>query len=195
MLPNLPAAIPRRGGPITRFIGRAALRAMGWRVEGEFPDRGKLVLIVAPHRTNWDFVVGLAAKFALALDASWLGKHTLFRGPWGILFRRWGGIPVDRRSSNDTVAIVASSFASRESLILAIAPEGTRTIGARWKTGFWHIAQRAGVPILPVAFDWPNRVIHIMPTLTPRDLERDMADLQERYRAVLESGSFSAAVM
>jgi 1-acyl-sn-glycerol-3-phosphate acyltransferase len=158
---------------------------LGWRVEGEFPDLGKLVMIIAPHRTNWDFIVGLAAKFALSLDASWLGKHTLFRRPWGFLFRRWGGIPVDRRSSNDTVAVVAERFASRETLVLGIAPEGTRTAGARWKTGFWHIAQRAGVPIVPIAFDWSNRVIRIMPLLMPNDLERDMAEIQERYQSLL----------
>jgi 1-acyl-sn-glycerol-3-phosphate acyltransferase len=185
MLPQIPPAVPRRGGAVTRLIGRVALRAMGWRVDGGFPNSGKFVLIAAPHRTNWDFVVGLAAKFALALDVSWLGKHTLFVGPWGFFFRRWGGMPVDRRSSNDTVAVVADQFASREKLLLAIAPEGTRAAGARWKTGFWHIAHRAGVPIVPFAFDWPNRVVRIMPPLVPQDIEKDLVDLQERYRVIL----------
>jgi len=194
MLPVVPPAVPRRGGPITRFIGRIALKAMGWRVDGEFPNLGKLVLIVAPHRTNWDFIVGLAAKFALALDASWLGKHTLFRGPWGVFFRRWGGIPVDRRSSNDTVASVADDFSSRETLWLVIAPEGTRTAGTRWKTGFWHIAQRAGVPIVPIVFDWPSHVVRIIPAVATGDMEQDIAAIQERYRDILEDTPPSAVV-
>jgi 1-acyl-sn-glycerol-3-phosphate acyltransferase len=189
MLPTLPAAFPRRGGPATRFIGRVALTAIRWRVEGEFPAVSKLVIIAAPHRTNWDFVVGLAAKFALSLDVSWLGKHTLFQGPWGVLFRRWGGIPVDRRSSNDLVSVVTSRFASRDALLLAIAPEGTRTAGARWKTGFWHIAHQAGVPIVPIVFDWHDRVIRIMPMLLPRDVHADVAELQERYRQVLSAST------
>ena len=185
MAPNVPPGIPRRGGPLTRAIGRAALRLLGWRVEGRIPDLPKLVVIAAPHRSNWDFVVGLAAKFALGIDAHWLGKHTLFRAPFGALFRFWGGIPVDRRSSQDTVAAVVQRFASSDRLVLALAPEGTRTLGAPWKTGFWHIARNAGVPILPIAFDRPRRIIHFLPPLEARDLSSDMRELEARYNAVV----------
>src|SRR3954468_21685883 len=98
MLPAVPAALPRRGGSGSRALGRLALRMLRWRIDGVFPDDPKLVLIVAPHTSNWDFIVGLAAKLALSLDVSWLGKHTLFHPPWGWLFRFWGGLPVDRRA-------------------------------------------------------------------------------------------------
>jgi 1-acyl-sn-glycerol-3-phosphate acyltransferase len=181
MEPTIPAALPRRGTALGRVAGRLVLRLLRWRIAGIFPDARKLVLIAAPHRSNWDFVVGLAGKTALSLDISWLGKHTLFRAPWGALFRWWGGIPVDRRSSNDTVAAVVDSFAHRERLVLAVAPEGTRAPGARWKTGFWHIAKGAGVPIVPIAFDWEHRVIRIMPAIVPRELESDMRDIQALY--------------
>ncbi|MEP6495426.1 MAG: lysophospholipid acyltransferase family protein [bacterium] len=173
--------MPRRGGPATRAIGRLALRVLGWQIEGEFPDRPKMVAIVAPHRSNWDFVVGIAAKFALGLDASWLGKHTLFRGPWGRLFKRWGGIPVDRRAAHDTVAAVIETFASRDRLLLAITPEGTRKPGGSWKSGFWHIARGARVPILPVAFDWEHRTVRILPPIEPRDLDGDLRSIIAMY--------------
>ena len=126
------------------------------------------MIIAAPHSSNWDFVVGLSAKVALQLDVSWLGKHTLFRAPWGWLFRFWGGIPVDRRTSHDTVASIVDAFETRDRLLLAIAPQGTRTKGAKWKSGFWHIAQGAGVPIVPVAFDWEQRTIRILPCIEAR---------------------------
>jgi len=181
MPPNLPAALPRRGGPLTRALGRVVLRMLGWRIEGAIPNVPKLVVIAAPHRSNWDFVVGIAAKLALGLDALWLGKHTLFRRPFGWLFRRLGGIPVDRRSAHDTVASVVAEFNRRDTLVLGLAPEGTRKPGAGWKSGFWHIAHGANVPILPVAFDWNNRVIRILPMITPTDVDRDMDELQRQY--------------
>src|SRR5262245_613694 len=94
----IPPSIPRRGGPVMRALGSATLRLMRFRIEGELPNLSKFVIIVAPHTSNWDFVVGLAARYVLGLDVAWLGKHTLFRAPFGALFRRWGGIPVDRRA-------------------------------------------------------------------------------------------------
>lgn len=183
--------MPRRGGPITRAVGRLALRLLGWRIVGEFPNVAKLVVIAAPHRSNWDFVVALMLKFAFAIDASFIGKHTLFRAPFGFLFRYWGGIPVDRRSSNDTVAAVVARFAAADHLWLAIAPEGTRKVGAPWKTGFWHIARGAGVPIFPVALDRSRRIIRVMPTIEPTDLEADIRRLKAAYAEVVP-GSASA---
>jgi 1-acyl-sn-glycerol-3-phosphate acyltransferase len=177
----IPPALPRSGTVVGRAVGRSVLRLLRWRVDGAFPNAPKLVLIVAPHRSNWDFVVGLAVKTALGIDVSWLGKHTLFRKPWGALFRWWGGIPVDRSASHDTVSQVVETFSARTQLMLTITPEGTRTPGQQWKTGFWHIAHRAGVPIVPVAFDWGQRVVHIMPALEPSELEADMRELQTQY--------------
>jgi 1-acyl-sn-glycerol-3-phosphate acyltransferase len=179
MVPSLPAAVPRSGGALGRLVGRVALRVLGWRIDGALPNEPRLVVIAAPHRTNWDFVVGIAAKFALGLEVSWLGKHTLFRGPLGMLLRRWGGIPVDRRTSHHTVASVIERFNTSERLIVALAPEGTRKPGAVWKTGFWHIAHGAGVPILPIAFDWNDRVVHLLPSVATTDAEADI----ERFKA------------
>ncbi len=175
-VPALGHALPQSGGRVSHALGRWALAWLGWRVEGTLPDVAKAVIIVAPHTTNWDFVVGIAAKFALGLRASWLGKHTLFRAPFGALMRWLGGIPVDRSRPNDVVAQSVQQFAEMDRMVLGISPEGTRKAVTRWKTGFYHIARGAGVPIIPVAFDWSRHRLVIGPALSPGD---DMdADLQ-----------------
>lgn len=159
-----------------------ALRLFGWRVEGAIPDEPKLVAIVAPHTSNWDFPVGLAVRYALRLDASWLGKNTLFRPPFGWIMRRWGGIAVDRSAAHDVVAQTIAAFSSRPRVFLVITPEGTRKQVARWKTGFWHIAKGAGVPILPVAFDWEAKVCRILPIVHPGDdVTADVEQLQSEF--------------
>ncbi len=182
---NVGPSVPRRGGRISEAFGRIGLRILGWRFEGPIPDLPRMVAIVAPHTSNWDFLVGLLARYALRLDASWLGKHTLFRPPFGWIMRRWGGIPVDRSASHDVVAQTIESFSSRPRVFLVIAPEGTRKQVSRWKSGFWHIAKGAGVPVLPIAFDWSTRVIRFFPAFTPREhADEDIAELQSKYAGV-----------
>lgn len=168
--------------PVRRALGVAGLALLGWRVEGNLPDLPKFVLIVAPHTSNWDFVVGFAAYLALELSATWFGKHTLFRWPLGPIFRYFGGIPIVRTRSTNMVALYIAEFAKRDQMVLAIAPEGTRAPVTEWKTGFYHIAIGAGVPIVPVAFDFASRVIRIFPPVSPSgNVERDVADLRSRF--------------
>jgi 1-acyl-sn-glycerol-3-phosphate acyltransferase len=158
---------------------------MGWNVEGEIPNIPKLVIIAAPHTSNWDFVVGVAAKLALGLDVMWLGKDTLFRGPLGAMMRRLGGRPVDRDASHDVVSDMVGEFARRERLILALAPEGTRKRVERWRTGFYHIAHAARVPIVPVALNFGARAIQIgAPYTTTGNADADIAALRQRYAGV-----------
>jgi 1-acyl-sn-glycerol-3-phosphate acyltransferase len=159
---------------------------MGWRFEGQVPDLPKVVLIVAPHTSNWDFVVGLAADLGLDLRARFLGKDTLFRPPLGWLMRWAGGIPVDRVAAEGVTDAAVASFRSEAQLCLAIAPEGTRRRVERWKTGFWRIARGAGVPIWPVALDWSRRVVQLMPPFhTTEDMEADLFALRSRYTAAM----------
>ena len=184
-IPEVGASVPRSGGPIGKAIGVLVLNILGWRIEGDIPDHARMVAIVAPHTSNWDFPVGLAARYALRLDASWLGKHTLFRPPFGWIMRRWGGIPVDRSAAHDVVTQTIDAFASRSRVFLVITPEGTRKKVSRWRTGFWHIAKGAGVPILPIVFDWGARVVVFLPAFTPREnVDEDVAELQSRYAGV-----------
>lgn len=181
-LPPVGKAAPARGNRISRALGRAALGLLRFRIEGEVPDVPKCVTIVAPHTSNWDFVVGLAAMLALGVEFHWLGKHTIFRFPFEPLWRWLGGIPVDRRSAEPVVAEVAKQFRARTRLFLAITPEGTRRAVERWKTGFYRIACRAGVPILPVSFDYGPRVITLWPLLQPSgDYAADLARLASRF--------------
>lgn len=184
-LPEIGAEIPRSGGLVSRAFGGWGLRVLGWRIEGSIPNVPKLVIVVAPHTSNWDFVVGVAAKFALGLRVLFLGKDTLFRFPLGPVMRGLGGVPVDRSASHDVVNGIVRDFASRDRMILALAPEGTRKRVERWRTGFYHIAHGASVPILPVALDWGSRTIRIgKPFMTTGNLETDLPILQSQFQSV-----------
>lgn len=157
----------------------------GWRIEGALPDLPKFVVCVAPHTSNWDFVIGYAAKMALGLRASWLGKHTLFRGVMGPLLRRMGGIPVDRRAPSGVVEQAAQRFRSSGQLVLGVAPEGTRKKVMQWKSGFYRIARQAGVPIVPVALDWGVRTVRVGPPFDATgDETTDLETLHAFFRKV-----------
>ena len=184
-LPILGPQIPRSGSVISRTIGRGMLAVMGWRVTGAIPDRPKLVIIAAPHTSNWDFFVAIAAKLALGIDVRWLGKDSLFAGPLGLVMRALGGLPVDRSSSHDVVSQIVERFARADRLVIGIAPEGTRKRVERWRTGFYHIAHGAGVPIVPVALNFGERAIQLGEPFVPSgDVEKDVAALQQRFVGV-----------
>lgn len=149
------------------------MKALRWTILGDLPDTPRFVLIVAPHTSNWDFVVALLADLALDMDAAWMGKHTIFVGPFGRWLHGLGGIPVIRHAAHNVVAQMVSEFARRDRMILALAPEGTRRKVKRWKSGYWHIAHAVGVPILPVGLDYRRRAIVIGELLQPGDSHED----------------------
>jgi len=184
-LPELGPAIPRRGSAVLRGLGRAVLALLHWRVEGEVPDLPKFVIALAPHTSNWDFVVGAAAMFALDLDLAFLGKHSLFRGPFAPLLRGMGGIPVDRSSPHGVVPESVRAFAAADRRILALAPQGTRHGDGRFKSGFLHIARGASVPILLAALDYDARCVRLGPVIEPgEDAEGDLARVEARFAGV-----------
>jgi 1-acyl-sn-glycerol-3-phosphate acyltransferase len=183
--PHLGAAIPRRGSACLPAFGHALLRLLGWRVEGEVPDLPKFVIAVAPHTSNWDFIVGMAAMFALDLRLAFIGKHTLFRGPFGALFRWMGGIPVDRSKPHGVVQDAVAAFSVMDRHILAIAPQGTRHPVGRFKTGFLHIASGAGVPIVLAALDYGTKCVRLGPTILPSaDVEADRVAIERHFAGV-----------
>ena len=183
--PRLGAAIPKRESRALQLAGRTMLRLLGWRIEGEIPDLPKFVIAVAPHTSNWDFVVGVAAMFALDLRLAFLGKDTLFRGPFGPLLRWLGGIPVDRSSPHGVVGEAVGAFARMDRRILAIAPEGTRKRGATFKSGFLHIARGARVPVLLAALDYEARCVRLGPCLEPgEDIEADRGRIAAYFAGV-----------
>ena len=182
---SLPTELPRRGNALTAWLGRSVLGLLGWRVTGRFPEISKLVVILAPHTSAWDFVIGLAAKLALRLEAAYLAKDSLFVWPLSVLLRRTGGIPVDRSGPHNLVDRLAAHFAERDRLLLALAPEGTRRRVDRWKSGFYRIAEAARVPIVPVALDYGRKAVVVGTPFTPTgDARRDTAELREFFRGV-----------
>lgn len=181
--PNAPRVKPNA---FTRWLGRTVLRLGGWRMEGEFPDIPKLVLIGAPHSSNWDGIWGLAAKIALGLDIKILGKDSLFKVPlMGVLLRRLGVIPVDRSAAHGVVEQSAMMIRRADRFWYGLAPEGTRKPVERWKTGFWKIARAADVPVLPAYFHYGRKVIGIGPPFAlGEDMAADLARIREWYRGV-----------
>jgi 1-acyl-sn-glycerol-3-phosphate acyltransferase len=185
-LPSLGERVPRKRNAVTKWLSRAALRAAGWSFRGGFPDAPKFVAAVAPHTSNWDFVVGVLGRRALGLDAHFLGKHTLFKPPLGPLMRWLGGTPVRRDVPGGAVRQVAETIRAHDQFVLGLAPEGTRRRVDAWRTGFYYIALEAGVPIAPVAFDYGRKQIVAGPPLVPSgDLEADLAVLQRFFVGVV----------
>ncbi|WP_212745125.1 lysophospholipid acyltransferase family protein [Hydrogenophaga sp. 2FB] len=167
---------------VTTWIGRTALRLAGWRVDPAVPQVPKYVLLSAPHTSNWDFVVLMAAGMALGIWPHWVGKHTLFRPPFGTLARALRGIPVDRRAPSNMVAQLAGQFARRERLVLAMPPEGTRGRAAYWKSGFYRVALAAKVPVAMGYVDFTTRTAAIGPLLMPTgDVRADMEVVRAFY--------------
>ncbi len=167
---------------LTQRPSRFMFHKSGWRVVGEVP-KGNLVAVVYPHTSNWDFPIGLAAVFMLQLDARWVGKHTLFRWPFGSLMRWLGGIPVNRSSPEGIIEQVADVFRQSENLLIAVTPEGTRSRVDKWKTGFHRIAKAADVPIWVAAFDYPSKQIVLGPTFRPTDdLDADLEKIYDFFR-------------
>jgi 1-acyl-sn-glycerol-3-phosphate acyltransferase len=168
-----PLAPPPPPRSLTERLSYLALRLFGWRVVGIRPTAPKFLFIVVPHTSNWDLPLGLACGYGAALLSRWpygfFVKDTLFRGPLAALFRRLGGISINRRAPHDVVRRSVEIFAQRERYILVITPEGTRQRTERWRSGFFHIAREAGVPVVPVAFDYGKRECRIGPEMEMTD--------------------------
>lgn len=181
-VPSPGEAVPKRGNALSRALGRAILAAFGWRIEGVIPDVPKVVVILAPHTSNWDFLFGLAAILALGIDVRWLGKQSIFRPPFRRLLRFLGGIPVDRRDAADVVVTAVGLFRESDRLFLGLAPEGTRSKVEKWKSGFYRIAEAAGIAIFPAALDYRVKAVVLQPLFAPTgDYPLDLAAIQGRY--------------
>ena len=165
-----------------KLLARAWLRLMGWEPEGEQPSAPRFVLIAAPHTSNWDLAYLLALAELYDLRVSWMGKEEIFRAPFGGLFRALGGIPVRRSERADRVGAMAREFAARERFALVVPAEATRSWSPYWKSGFYHIARRANVPIVMGFLDYARRRGGFGPQLFPSgDLRRDMDQIRAFY--------------
>lgn len=175
-LPALPPSVPRRAYPRwMQVTGRLILRVAGWRFVGGFPDERRLVLVAAPHTSNWDGIVGLGAAAVVGVGFNVFAKRELFVGPLGWLLRAFGGVPVDRSAPGGLVRRAVDALSSGEAGIVAVTPEGTRSHVDRWRTGFHRIAVEADVPVAVAAIDWGRREIGVVGTIAPSgDLDADV---------------------
>jgi 1-acyl-sn-glycerol-3-phosphate acyltransferase len=170
---------------VLRGIALVLLKILGWKTSGTLPAEKKFVLIVAPHTSNWDLFHGILLAYALKLDARYIAKKELFRGPFAGLMKWSGAIPVDRASAHHIVDQMVSVFMEKEIFVLALAPEGTRHKKAGWKSGFYHIALDARVPILLGYLDYASKTGGAGPLISlTDDLEKDMAIIREFYAGI-----------
>ncbi|WP_421807640.1 1-acyl-sn-glycerol-3-phosphate acyltransferase [Flagellimonas sp.] len=160
-------------------------KLLGWKLNGQFPKLDQCVVIVIPH-THWlDFFLGLLIRKVIKEEINYIGKKSLFKPPFGWFFRWTGGAPVDRSRSSNTVDNIVQIFKERKVFRLALAPEGTRKKVTQLRTGFYHIAQKANVPIVMVAFDFGKKEIKIgEPFWVTDNQERDFAKIHDFYRGV-----------
>lgn len=170
--------------PLLRLLAMGVLKLSGWKAIGKEIDHQRFVLIAAPHTSNWDFPLMLAVVLKLKLRVYWMGKDTLFPFPIGWLVKWLGGIPIDRSTSHNVVNETIRQYAEHEELIVLIPPEGTRSKVDRWKTGFYHIASKAKVPILLGYVDTASKEAGIADFFhVTGNLEDDMREIRAFYAA------------
>lgn len=173
-------------GARPRRWARWLLVRLGWQLAFAVPPGPRVLVVVYPHTSNWDFPLGILARFATGWPIHWIGKHSLFRGPLGTLFRNWGGIPIDRSQPGGFIEGMVEAFSSRPVCIVAIAPEGTRGHVSCWKSGFYRIALAAGVPVGLGFIDYARRRIGILDYVSlTGDAGADMARIREAYAGVV----------
>ena len=180
--PVLPDSFPKTHNPILKRICRRCYFALGWRIEGDLADFSELstaVIAIAPHTSNWDFMIGLLLKYTLEIKVTVMAKDSLFFWPLAPLLRYVGCFPVNRSAAGNYAEDAAERLRSSDKMMLVIAPEGTRSKVEQWKSGFARIAHAADVPILPIGFDFGQKKIEFHPLVkTSGDLEADIASVQ-----------------
>jgi len=170
--------------PILRQMARLLLKLHGWRVvaDRQALELKKYVLLGAPHTTNWDGYYFILTALKLKLVPQWMGKDKLFAFPLGGIMRWFGGIAVDRSKTNNLVEATVAQYKRRDSLVIAVPPEGTRSAAERWKTGFYHIARGAAVPVVCGFINFPKKEVGLGPVMQMgENLAAELARLGEFY--------------
>jgi 1-acyl-sn-glycerol-3-phosphate acyltransferase len=179
---NLPRRARGSGAELYRW---GALLVMGlgrWKTAGDFPAHGKAVVLAAPHTSNWDGIWMIAAAGTYRIRLRWMGKASLAKPPLGWLAKLAGLVPVDRATTKDLVRATVDAFEASDELLIAVAPEGTRGNVGEWKSGFYHIARLAGVPIVFAVMDYGSRTVFISGEIWPSgDYEADLALIRTHY--------------
>lgn len=175
---------PYRGvfAEISSWICRLYMASVGWKMRGDWPDLPKVILLAAPHTSNWDALLMLGTAGAYRLKLKWMGKKSLVAGPFGGLMRALGVMPVDRGAKNGLVGSVSDAISKADDVVLAISPEGTRTRAEEWKKGFYLIAHAAKIPIVFSVLDFKTKIVTISGWLLPSgDFEADWPIIRSHY--------------
>ena len=170
-----------------KYLARFILYTLwGFKKKGDFPRALKKYLIIAAPHTHWlDFPLAILAKIAESIPANYIGKASLFKPPFGCIFRALGGTPVDRSKSANRVEAIANIFKERDQFILGLSPEGTRQKVTKWKTGFYYIAKEANVPIVMATLNFEEKEIKISEPFYPTDnMEEDFKVIQNYFKGV-----------
>lgn len=182
---QIPQSFRAHRPKVFQWLGKIMLSIFGWKVKGsianEYSDK-KLVVIVAPHTSNWDGILGFAAIAGLDVRIMFIGKHTAFQYPLGVFLRYIGGIPVDRSRPGGVIQVVIDKIKHNENALIALSPEGTRSKVVEWKTGFLRIAKELNAKIVPVSLDFSKKEILFGNVFTPSgNNKKDISDLKDYY--------------
>ncbi len=181
------ASRPRESisGEIWRGLCWLWLKSVGWKIAHDWPlDVPKAIIIAAPHTSNWDALHMIAAGGWYRVKLSWMGKAALVKGPFGFIVRAVGVVPVERSQSRDLVQQMKDAFDKADKMWLAVAPEATRDANPNWKSGFWHIAKAANVPMILAILDYKDRTLRLGgPMMTGSDYASDLKLIVDQYRS------------
>ena len=156
-------------------------KLMGWSIRGEYPNVPKLIVAVVPHSSYFDFIVAVLTRTILDKRIKFLGKKELFNPFTGVIFKFWGGIPIDREINKNYVETVVELMNNNKINHLSIAPEGTRKKVDKWKTGFYYIAHQSKIPIIMTSFDYKNKTVILNKAFyTTGDIEKDFKFLKDQ---------------
>lgn len=170
---------------VKKYMATAVLWLLGWRVESEHLPPAKAIMVGYPHTSTWDFPIFILTTWALGIKSQWLGKQSLFQGALGPLFRRLGGVPVDRSGGKNMVQAVAQLFGEHDRLLFGVAPSGTRGYSPYWRSGFYHMAYEAKVPLILGSVDFGRRVGCFLGTVNlTGDVAADMDAIRDIYAHV-----------
>ena len=179
---QIPERLRGKRSILLRKIARFGINISGWTIKGIVPDEERIVIIAAPHTSNWDFVLAMLAIFGLNIKLRWLGKHTIFKPGFKNFFKWLGGIPVYRDNPSSLIDNVVKIVKREKSIVIAMTPEGTRKKVKRWKTGFLRIAKQTQSKILLISIDAPTKSIEIGKIFNPTgNSEDDLAFIQKYY--------------
>jgi 1-acyl-sn-glycerol-3-phosphate acyltransferase len=180
--PFIHSCIPTRDYGLLNVLALKILKWRGWTIVGKLPEQSKFILAVAPHTSNWDFFIAIGAMFSLSLKVKFLGKASIFKWPVKSLLTKFGGIGVDRSHSHGVVGQIVAEFKENPQFVLGIAPEGTRSNKAEWKTGFLQIAHLANVCVVPVSLDFRKKEIEFHPEVyVSENIKQELIDFKEIF--------------